>query len=175
MYFHKYRQHKLGGGVGIFVSDKLKYKERSDLYMVDCSFKYCIIEVKLKHENVLSCSGYRAPNTNPACFLTDYEKLLSKVNVEKNKLIVGIDHNLDLLKHRTHAPTKKFVELFETFPQLPSITRPTRITKTSATLIDNIFVPTTWTLSFNSYLLVDDMSDHLPVIVVLRNVELCAK
>ena len=115
------------------------------------------------------------PNTNPACFLTDYEKLLSKVNVEKNKLIVGIDHNLDLLKHRTHAPTKKFVELFETFLQLPSITRPTRITKTSATLIDNIFVPTTWTLSFNSYLLVDDMSDHLPVIVVLRNVEICAK
>ena len=82
---------------------------------------------------------------------------------------------MDLLKHRTHAPTKKFVELFETFHQLPSITRPTHITKTSATLIDNIFVPSTWTLSFNSYLLADDMSDHLPVIVVLRNVELCTK
>ena len=174
-YIHKYSQHRLGGGVGIFVSDKLKYKERSDLYMVDCSFEYCIIEVKLKHENVMLCSGYRVPNTNPASFLSDYEKLLSKVNVEKNKLIVGIDHNLDLLKHRTHGPTKKFVELFETFHQLPSITRPTRITKTCATLIDDIFVPTTWTLSFNSYLLVDDMSDHLPVIVVLRNVELCAK
>ena len=88
----------------------------------------------------------------PASFLSDYEKFLNKVNIEKNKLIVGIDHNLDLLKHRTHAPTKKFVELFETFHQLPSITRPTRITKTNATLIDNIFVPSTWTLSFNSYL-----------------------
>ena len=29
------------------------------------------------------CSGYRAPNTNPANFLSDYEILLSKVNVEK--------------------------------------------------------------------------------------------
>ena len=28
--------------------------------MMDCSFEYCIIEVKLKHENVLLCSGYRA-------------------------------------------------------------------------------------------------------------------
>ena len=142
---------------------------------MDCSFEYCIIEVRLKHENVLLCCGYRAPKTNPACFLTDYENLLTTVNVENNKLIVRIDHTLDLLKYRTHAPTKKFIELFESFHQIPSITRPTRITKSSATLIDNIFVPTTWTLSFNSYLLVDDMSDHLPVIVVLRNVELCAK
>ena len=56
-YIHKYRQHKLGGGVGIFVNEKLKYKERSDLYMVDCSFEYFTIEVKLKHENIMVCSG----------------------------------------------------------------------------------------------------------------------
>ena len=143
--------------------------------MTNCSFEYCLIEVKLKHENILLCSGYRAANTNIASFLADCEKLLTTINVEKNKLIFGIDHNLDLLKHRTHAPTKIFIELFESFHQIPSITRPTRITKSSATLIDNIFVSTTLTLLFNSYLLVDDMSDHLPVIVVLRNIELCAK
>ena len=125
--------------------------------MNECSFDYCLIEVKLKHENILLCSGYRAPNTNPNIFPTDYEKLLNTVNVENNKFILGIDHNLDLLKHRTHAPTKKFVELFDSFQQIPSITKPTRITKSSATLIDNIFVPTTLTLVFNSYLIVDDM------------------
>ena len=65
------------------VSDRLNYKERPDLYITDCSFEYCIVEVKLKHENVLLCSGYRAPNTNPASFLTDYEKLLTTVDVEK--------------------------------------------------------------------------------------------
>ena len=174
-YIHKHHQHKLGGGVGMFVSDRLKYKERSDLYMNDCSFEFCLIEVKLKHENLLLCSGYRAPNTNPNEFLADYEKLLNTVNAGCNKLIIGIDHNLDLLKHRSHAPTKKFVELFEFFQQIPSITRPTRITKSSATLIDNIFVPTTLSLMFNSYLLVDDMSDHLPIVTILRDVELCSK
>ena len=174
-YIYKHRQHKLGGGVGMFVSDRLKYKERSDLYVSDCSFEFCLIEVKLKHENVLLCSGYRAPNTNPNEFLADYEKLLHTVNAECNKLIIGIDHNLDLLKHRSHAPTNKFVELFESFQQIPSITRPTRITKSSATLIDNIFVPTTLSLVFNSFLLVDDMSDHLPIVTILRDVELCSK
>ena len=174
-YIYKHCQHKLGGGVGMFVSDRLKYKERSDLYMNECSFEFCLIEVKLKHENVLLCSGYRAPNTNPNEFLADYEKLLNTVNAGCNKLIIGIDHNLDLLKHRSHAPINKFVELFESFQQIPSITRPTRITKSSATLIDNIFVPTTLSLVFNSYLLVDDMSDHLPIVTTLRDVELCSK
>ena len=131
--------------------------------------------MKLKHENVLLCSGYRAPNTNPTNFLTDYEKLPKSVNVEKNKIIVGIDHNLDLLKYKMHALTNRFIELFESFHQIPSITRPTCITKSSVTLIDNIFVPTTMTLLFNSYLLIDDISDHLPAVVVLKNVELCAK
>ena len=129
----------------------------------------------MKHENVLLCSGYRAPNTNPNEFLADYEKLLNTVNAGYNKIIIGIDHNLDLLKHRSHAPTKKFVELFEFSQQIPSITRPTRITKSSATLIDNIFVPTTLSLMFNSYLLVDDMSDQLPIVTILRDVELCSK
>ena len=143
--------------------------------MNECSFEFCLIEVKLKHENILLCSGYRAPNTNPNEFLADYEKLLNTVNAGCNKLNIGIDHNLDLLKHRSHAPTKKFVELFEFFQQIPSITRPTRITKSSATLIDNIFVPTTLSLVFNSYLLVDDMSDHLPIVTILRDVELFSK
>ena len=58
---------------------------------------------------------------------------------------------------------------------MPSITRPTRITKSSATLIDNIFVPTTLSLVFDSYLLVDDISDHLPIVTILRDVELCSK
>ena len=143
--------------------------------MDECSFEFCLIEVKLKHENVLLCSGYRAPNINPNEFLTDYEKLLNMVNAGCNKLVIRIDHNLDLLKHRTYAPTKKFVELFESFQQIPSITRPTRITKSSATLIDNVFLPTTLSLVFNSYLLVDDMSDHLPIVTILRDVELCSK
>ena len=166
LYIYKHCQHKLGG-VGIFVSDKLKHKERTDLYIVDCSFEYCLIEVKLKHNNVLLCSGYRAPNTNPTNFLIDYENLLKMVNAENNKIIVGIDHNLDLLKHMTHTPSKKIVELFENFDQIPCITRPTHITKSSATLINNVFVPTTMSLMFNCYLLIDDMSDHLPAIIVL--------
>ena len=47
---------------------------------------------------------------------------------------------------------------------LPSITKPTRITRTTATLIDNIFsTSSAGTLGDRSGILVTDISDHYPV------------
>ena len=53
---------------------------------------------------------------------------------------MGMDHNLDLLKYSKHHPSHNFVLLNENISLIPSITQPTCITSSSATLIDNIFV-----------------------------------
>ena len=55
---------------------------------------------------------------------------------------------------------------------LPYVTKPTRITKSSATLIDNVFVPISLVQNVNSYIILEDMSDHLPTLVVFKNTEL---
>ena len=52
---------------------------------------------------------------------------------------------------------------------VPTITRPTRITKNSATLIDNILVSQKSCGRFESNILIDNISDHLPTILVLRD------
>ena len=52
---------------------------------------------------------------------------------------------------------------------LPMITKPTRITTSSATLIDNIFVDDLLYASTESGIILDDSSDHLPCYCVLRN------
>ena len=51
----------------------------------------------------------------------------------------------------------------------PVITRPTRITHTSATLIDNIFLDLKLKGQTINKILVDDISDHLPSVVILEN------
>ena len=51
---------------------------------------------------------------------------------------------------------------------VPCITKPTRITKSSATLIDNIFVPLNLVSSVSSYIVIEDMTDHLPIILKIR-------
>ena len=167
----KNRTHKLGGGVGIFVSKKLRFKSRQDLEIECDTIEHCIIELQLRKQNVLICSGYRAPSQNPSKFLQDYEKLSNSMNSTQLSVIVGMDHNLDLLKQKTHNPTRAFAEAILDSNMVPSITKPTRITKSSATLIDNIFIPLNLEPISTSYIIIEDMSDHLPTLLVLNGLD----
>ena len=54
---------------------------------------------------------------------------------------------------------------------LPVITKPTRITDTSATLIDNIFISGKLQKAYHSEIIISDMSDHLPTVIKLLNVK----
>ena len=49
------------------------------------------------------------------------------------------DFNLNLLNDHSHQRTGEFLDIMYSNMFFPLITRPTRITSSSATLIDNIF------------------------------------
>ena len=80
-----------------------------------------------------------------------------------------MDHNMDFLKHSVHKRTQEFIELNLDNNLTPTITRPTRITKSSATLIDNIIVSQSLMTNSDSRILIDDISDHLPSLVRFRD------
>ena len=173
---HKYREHKKGGGVAVLISENLNYKLRPDLETSSQVFEHCIIEVKLKTEKIICCSGYRAPNTDTEVFLKEYEKIVENINSTiKTKVVMGLDHNLDLLNYGKHRPTREFVCINENNNLVPGITRLTRITNTSATLIDNIFVSDTYVPMTRSQIIIDDISDHLPTCVILENINIGVK
>ena len=52
---------------------------------------------------------------------------------------------------------------------LPVITKPTRITDTSATLIDNILISDKLQQAYHSGIIISDLSDHLPTVIKLQN------
>ena len=88
---------------------------------------------------------------------------------------MGMDHNLDLLKGQAHQPTRQFINKTNDLNLLPTITRPSRITSHSATLIDNIYVSEELHRNFESVILLNDMSDHLPLITMLWQTRLLTK
>ena len=45
----------------------------------------------------------------------------------------------------------------------------------TASLIDNVFVMKTLHNNFDSLILIDDMSDHLPSLVLLKQTKICDK
>ena len=95
--------------------------------------------------------------------------MLHKAYLEKKELILGMDHNLDLLKSNTHKNTQDFLDINIDNNLFPSITHLTRITKSSGTLIDNIFTSQSLHKSFDSCIVLHDISDHMPSIVNIHN------
>ena len=165
------RINKKGGGVGFLIRSDLQYRSRHDLDSNERnpSCEQCYIEMKNNIDNVVVGSMYRPPNTNINDFLEIFKYQMNKINNMKCECIIGLDHNLDLLKQSRHPKTQEFLECILDQNLLPTITKPTRISKTSATLIDNILISKKLQPQFESMIIIDDLSDHLPCLVILRN------
>ena len=58
---------------------------------------------------------------------------------------------------------------------LPTITRPTCIMQNSATLLDNILISERLHKKFESAIIINDMSDHLPMLVLLKQTKITDK
>ena len=165
------RNNKKGGGVGFLIRTDILYRIRNDLIPDDktLSCEQCYIEIKNNTEKVIIGTMYRPPSTNISEFINTFNIQIDKINKNGYECIIGLDHNLDLLKQSVHSKTQEFLECILDHNLLPTITKPTRISKTSATLIDNILISKKLQPNYESLIIVDDLSDHLPCLVKLKN------
>ena len=165
------RLNKKGGRVGFLICSDLQYRNRHDLEPSEKnpSCEQCYIEIKNNRDNILVGSMYRPSNTNINDFLETFRYQMGKINDMKSECIIGLDHNLDLLKQSIHPKTQEFLECILDHNLLPTMTKPTRISKTSATLIDNILLSKKLQPEYESLIIIDDLSDHFPCLVNLRN------
>ena len=147
----KHRTNKKGGGVGLLVHEQLHFKTRNDIGLdYDSDLENQFIELKARKQNIVIGSLYRPPNSKEKIFLRDYRNLIEKIGHCKDKeLVIGIDHNLDFLKASAHRNTQSYLDYNLDMNMLPVITKPTRITDTSATLIDNILVSSKLQQNYN--------------------------
>ena len=74
--------------------------------------------------------------------------------------------NINLMNEERHNPTSEFINLMTSYSLYPRITKPTRITSKSATLIDNIY--TNSHAKQNGGILLADISDHLPIFISIN-------
>ena len=170
-FINRHRTHKRGGGVGLLIANHMKYRLRPDIEVADTSCENCFVELKVDSGNIIVGSIYRPPNTSNKDFVNIYKKLVSTIRGEsRKKIVLGMDHNLDFLKSQTHGPTNDFIEINLANDLIPCITRPTRITKNSATLIDNIIVSSDYVGKIDTKILMEDISDHLPSYIKIKNI-----
>lgn len=101
-------------------------------------FEYTCAKVTMGTDRYNVVCLYRSPSGNLATF-TDYLfDLLDEVaHVDQAQIICG-DFNVNFLEKT--EPTNSVISVFDCFNLIPCVFSPTRVSPTSSTLIDNIFV-----------------------------------
>jgi len=168
-HFANYSGHHMvregrGGGVSIYVQNCFDCQE-----MPCCTNKStfeCVGTVVKVHESlsVLLICIYRPPNTDINVFFYEFEELFVSITnayPHIDKWIVGGDLNINLLNSAKHVDL--FMDMLTSYSLFPTIFQPTR--PDSNALLDNVFL--SWPSLADSFVLMYDVSDHLPIITRL--------
>jgi hypothetical protein len=123
----------------------------------------CWIEiVRKKQKNIVIGCIYRHPSyetTNVCEILRDQ---LSNLN-DKGKYVLFLgDININLMKYNVDNKTSDYLDMLLNTRFIPLITKPTRITHHTSTLIDHIYTNVPQQI-YKSGICLADITDHLPI------------
>ena len=152
--YAKERESKRGGGVAIMVRTGLD----SQHLFSHIDFNVEIIAVQV--DSRIMVSVYLPPKSVLTAAATTIKHLLSKYK-DRTIYLAG-DFNVDLMQ--TNQSTDTLLDLLEDLVLCPTTAYPTRLSKSSATLIDGIF--TNSVQEHTSGIFVTDVSDHLTPFLV---------
>ena len=123
---------------------------------VDKSYECIFIEIhNAKKQQMIIGELYRPSNHDGDRFNVSFNSLLTKLEKENAKFLLAGDYNINLINHETHKGSENFLNQLFFNLCLPSITKTTRFTLISSTLIDNIIY---------------DLNHFLTVLVMLNQV-----
>ena len=169
------RGSRRSGGSALYVHNSVSYRVRDDLKLtinsdlnIDHSESVFIELFNSFKKNVIIGNIYRAHGTDLNLFVDDLDTCLSKLSNENKHCYIAGDFNLDLLKHDTNIHISNYLNTFYHYDMRPLIDRPTRITPSSATLIDNIFT-NVLTHKIKSGVFVTSLTDHFPIFQITKS------
>ena len=163
-----HRESRNGGCVAVCIKDCISFTKRCDHSVFNCDIESVFVEIDKDQvgasKNIVIGTIYRPPGNDLGVFNTEVHNLLDSLNKENKLLYIMGDFNINLLNSDSHHPTGEFLEIMYSNMLFPLITRPTRVTANSATLIDNIFTNNYCSNDWSAQgIFVTDISDHYPV------------
>ena len=167
-FIENHRSHRSGGEVGIYLNKNIEFSIRYDLSEFDTLLEAVFIEIQIDAvqciKNVIIGVIYRPPGTDLCEFNVMIGELLVNIKAENKLCYLMGDYNINLLNYESHDQTATFIDMLYSYAFVPLINRPTRVTSSSATLIDDIFTNNHNAL-VKSYqgIMVTDLSDHFPI------------
>ena len=149
-----------GGGVGYYIKENIKMKDRKDLDRLDSTIEHQWIELTGKNKTTSTLIGIlyqpSSKSQDKIQFLEKFETLLSEITIlHHGPVIITGDFNIDLL---VNSPERTMYEnILSSFNLTQHVTRPTRKSKS---LIDHIATTQNLKLIHSDIVYCDEISDH---------------
>ena len=164
---------KNGGGICAYIHETITYKCRPDISNSNKDIENLFLEcVNTNGKNFVVGIFYRPPNGDPKNFSKELDKIHRILCKEDKKIILMGDFNMDCLKCRDDKNIDEFYQNVFKNGMFPIINKPTRVNARSCTAIDNIFINTLFGTQFTSGIIKTDISDHFPIFIQLKDVEI---
>ena len=164
-YIHAFnnRDKIRGGGVGVYIKESIKFKRREDLEKRYPTMEHLWIEIpgRNRHSKLLLGTIYRSEAIlSYSAWLDNFNDILSDLSIEwDGMLILSGDINVDLLRPEK-SETRKYKEILDSLNLEQLVTKPTRTTHHSATLIDHIITNMKQQVTHTDILPAPLISDH---------------
>ena len=159
-----------GGEVSICLYNSLTLKVHSNLCINSIDIESLSIELSLDNKrstfvNVL----YSPPNGKIKPFEDFLVSLLSSVQNANKDLHIAGDFDLNLLDHESNKKVHDFLNIIYRNGMIPTINKPTRVTRTTATAIEHILTNSFADRNFQTAIFKSDVSDHFPICFIIRS------
>jgi hypothetical protein len=83
--------------------------------------------------------GCKRPPANLSDFTLELEGIIKNVSEKNQHIYIIGDINIDFLKYNDHPKTEEYLDMLYSNNLVPLITKPTRITNNTATLMYHIY------------------------------------
>ena len=164
---HQARGDRKGAGVSIYVHKSLDFKIRPDL-SINVYIEPLTIEILSDNKrNTLVNALYRPPNGQIEPFEAFLNNIFSKIKTSNKLFHIAGDFNLNLLDHDTNTKVQRFLNLVYRNCMIPTINKPTRVTRKTATVIDHILTNSFCDTVFKTAIYKCYVSDHFPICFII--------
>ena len=153
-----------GGGVALYVSEEFTTHKVEELTVSTLALEALTVSAKYRGKLYVICNIYRHPHGGLRLFIDALSSILSKAFTKYSdaSVIVLGDFNVNLFQINSSCLSLEYLTSMYSLGYTPYVLRVSRVTKTSATLIDSIWINNN-SIVVNSAIVRTSAYDHFPV------------
>ena len=159
---HKNRINKKGGGVELYINNRIQYQIIDNLSINIDNCLQCITVKLLLKQNIIVSRLYRQPNSKIDHFTCSIDSMFKS---KKGIVFLCGDFNINLLDYKLNNHTQHSVDLLFSMSLFLLINMPTWLSNQHVSIIDNIFTNVI-NMNINCGIIMDDISDHFPIFLI---------